>query len=311
MRFDLTDLRLFLHVQETAPSPPAPGVQHDAGLARARHGRHAGRALAVARPARREPTPAGRTLAHHARLVLAQMDRMRGDLDQYGQGLKGLVRVQCNTTALSEHLPPVLGEFLQRHPRVSVDLEERPSHEIADALRAGTCDIGVLADSADLGGLRVAVFRHDPLCLIVPSGHALAARGVVALADAAGEDFVGLVEGSALEHIAQHARRDGKSLSYRVRLRGFDAVCRMVGQGVGVAVARAAAVRHGRSAGFRRLDLSDDWAARDLVRARRPARLCRGTGGSCPARRAGRYPQRGGAGVGGIGAGLDCPKRRL
>ena len=214
-----------------------------------------------------EPTPAGRTLAHHARLVLAQMDRMRGDLDQYGQGLKGLVRVQCNTTALSEHLPPVLGEFLQRHPRVSVDLEERPSHEIADALRAGTCDIGVLADSADLGGLRVAVFRHDPLCLIVPSGHALAARGVVALADAAGEDFVGLVEGSALqEHIAQHARRDGKSLSYRVRLRGFDAVCRMVGQGVGVAVVpRAAAVRHGRSAGFRRLDLSDDWAARDLV----------------------------------------------
>ena len=148
--------------------------------------------------------------------------------------------MQCNTTALSEHLPPVLGEFLQRHPRVSVDLEERPSHEIADALRAGTCDIGVLADSADLGGLRVAVFRHDPLCLIVPSGHALAARGVVALADAADEDFVGLVEGSALqEHIAQHARRDGKSLSYRVRLRGFDAVCRMVGQGVGVAVVRA------------------------------------------------------------------------
>ena len=136
------------------------------------------------------------------------MDRMRGDLDQYGQGLKGLVRVQCNTTALSEHLPPVLGEFLQRHPRVSVDLEERPSHEIADALRAGTCDIGVLADSADLGGLRVAVFRHDPLCLIVPSGHALAARGVVALADAADEDFVGLVEGSALqEHRAARAPR--------------------------------------------------------------------------------------------------------
>ena len=270
MRFDLTDLRLFLHVQETG-SITAGARRSNMTLASASacaawKTRWACPCCCAARAAR-EPTPAGRTLAHHARLVLAQMDRMRGDLDQYGQGLKGLVRVQCNTTALSEHLPPVLGEFLQRHPRVSVDLEERPSHEIADALRAGTCDIGVLADSADLGGLRVAVFRHDPLCLIVPSGHALAARGVVALADAAGEDFVGLVEGSALqEHIAQHARRDGKSLSYRVRLRGFDAVCRMVGQGVGVAVVpRAAAVRHGRSAGFRRLDLSDDWAARDLV----------------------------------------------
>ena len=69
---------------------------------------------------------------------------------------------------------------------------------------------------------------------------------VVALADAADEDFVGLVEGSALqEHIAQHARRDGKSLSYRVRLRGFDAVCRMVGQGVGVAVVPRAAAATG------------------------------------------------------------------
>ena len=177
MRFDLTDLRLFLHVQETG-SITAGARRSNMTLAsaseRARHGRHAGRALLLRGPRGAEPTPAGRTLAHHARLVLAQMDRMRGDLDQYGQGLKGLVRVQCNTTALSEHLPPVLGEFLQRHPRVSVDLEERPSHEIADALRAGTCDIGVLADSADLGGLRVAVFRHDPLCLIVPSGHALA-----------------------------------------------------------------------------------------------------------------------------------------
>ena len=60
-----------------------------------------------------QATPAGRTLAHHARLVLAQMDRMRGELDHYGQGLKGHVRVLCNTTALSEYLPQVLGEFLK------------------------------------------------------------------------------------------------------------------------------------------------------------------------------------------------------
>ena len=212
----------------------------------------------------RQPTPAGRTLAHHARLVLAQMDRMRGDLDQYGQGLKGLVRVQCNTTALSEHLPPVLGEFLQRHPRVSVDLEERPSHEIADALRAGTCDIGVLADSADLGGLRVAVFRHDPR-LIVPSGHALAAR----------RRRAGRCGGRGFRRAGRRQRLAGASRSTRA------AMARACPTACGCAVStrsagwwarawawrscRAAAVRHGRSAGFRRLDLSDDWAARDLV----------------------------------------------
>lgn len=271
MRFDLTDLRLFLNVQESgsitagakrthmtlaSASERIRGMEGDLGvplLLRAHRGV--------------ELTPAGQTLAHHARVVLAQIDRMRGELDHFGHGLKGHVRVLCNTTALSEYLPPVLGDFLRDHPRVSVDLEEKSSLEIADALRAGTCDIGVLADSADLHGLHPQTFRHDPLSVIVPRGHALAQRQSVMLSEVADEDFVGLVEGSALQdHIAHHARRSGKMLSYRVRLRGFDAVCRMVGQGVGIAIVpRVAAIRLGRAAGVQRVALADAWAARNLV----------------------------------------------
>ncbi|MEN4922590.1 LysR substrate-binding domain-containing protein [Achromobacter spanius] len=271
MRFDLTDLRLFLNVHETGSITAGAKRSHMTLASASERVRGMEDALGVPlllREARGvEATPAGRTLAHHARLVLGQIDRMRGELDHYGLGLKGHVRVLCNTTALSEYLPAVLGAFLKDHPRISVDLEERLSHEIADALRAGACDIGVLADSADLHGLRTRIFRHDPLTLIVPQGHPLAERGQVLLEEVAGHEFVGLVEGSALqEHIAHHARRSGRPLSYRVRLRSFDAVCRMVGQGVGIAIVpRVAAARYGRAAGVRRVALADDWAARDLV----------------------------------------------
>lgn len=271
MRFDLTDLRLFLNVHETGSITAGAGRSHmtlASASERVRGMEDAlGVPLLVREPRGVQVTPAGRTLVHHARLVLGQIDRMRGELDHYGAGLKGHVRVLCNTTALSEYLPPVLGAFLKDHPHISVDLEERLSHEIADALRAGACDIGVLADSADLHGLRTRIFRHDPLTLIVPRGHPLAAQPQVLLQDVAGHDFVGLVQGSALqEHIAHHARRSGRSLSYRVRLRSFDAVCRMVGQGVGVAIVpRAAALRYGRAAGVSRVALADPWAARDLV----------------------------------------------
>lgn len=271
MRFDLTDLRLFLNVQETGSITAGAKRSHMTLASASERIRGMEDTLGVPLLLREHrgvaPTPAGRTLAHHARLVLGQMDRMRGELDHYGLGLKGHVRVLCNTTALSEYLPPVLGEFLKDHPRVSVDLEERTSHEIADALRAGMCDIGVLADSADLHGLHTRTFRHDPLTLIVPRGHPLAGSSAVTLADVADGEFVGLVEGSALQaHIAHHARRTGKPLSYRVRLRSFDAVCRMVGQGVGIAIVpRVAAVRYGRTAGVQRVALADDWATRDLV----------------------------------------------
>lgn len=271
MRFDLTDLRLFLNINEAgtitdgaqrshmtlaSASERVKGMEEAVGVALLLRGRRGVQA-----------TPAGRTLLHHARTVLQQMDRMRGELDLYGQGLAGHVRLLCNTAALSEYLPDMLSGFLARYPQISVDLEERMSYDIADAIRAGHADIGIVADSVDLQGLETRIFRHDALTLIVPRDHELAQRDSVSLPEVAHYAFVGLTEGSALqEHIAHHARRSGKRLSYRVRLRSLDAVCRMVGQGIGIGVVpRAAALRCGRAARIQRVALSDPWASRDLM----------------------------------------------
>ena len=78
---------------------------------------------------------------------------------------------------------------------------------------------------------------------------------------------VGLVAGSALqEHIDHHARKAGKLISYRVRLASLDAVCRMVGLGIGVGVVpKATASRCARSARIKQVALTDAWANRDLV----------------------------------------------
>ncbi|PLC49808.1 LysR family transcriptional regulator [Pollutimonas subterranea] len=271
MRFDLTDLRLFLNVQEAGTITGGAHRSHMTLASASERIKGMEDALGVALLMRDrrgvQITPAGRTLLHHARIVLQQMDRMRGDLDQYGKGLKGHVRLLCNTSALSEYLPEILSDFLARHPQVSVDLEEMLSYEIADTVRAGMADIGVVADSADLQGLETYAFRPDPLALIVARDHELAQRTSISLSEVAGYDFVGLVEGSALqEHVTFHARRAGKHLSYRVRLRSIEAVCRMVGQGIGIGVVpKTAAIRCARSARIKRLELTDAWASRDLM----------------------------------------------
>lgn len=271
MRFDLTDLRLFLNVHEAgtitggarrshitlaSASERIKGMEDVLGVPLVVRGKRGVRA-----------TPAGRTLVHHARLVLHQMDRMRGELDHYGKGLKGHVRLLCNTSALSEYLPGILSTFLAEHPQISVDMEERLSYEIADAVRTGMADIGIVADSVDLQGLETYAFRRDPLALIVAKNHDLAQRSSVSLAEVAHYDFIGLIEGSALQdHVSHHARQMGKQLGYRVRLRSLDAVCAMVGNGIGIGVVpKATAVRCARSAGIKRLRLTDAWASRSLM----------------------------------------------
>ena len=75
------------------------------------------------------------------------------------------------------------------------------------------------------------------------------------------------VASSALaEHLAWQSTRLGRSLKPRIRLRGLDAVCRMVESRVAIAVvSETAATRCRRTMAFNTLRLTDTWAVRQLI----------------------------------------------
>jgi DNA-binding transcriptional LysR family regulator len=178
MRFDLIDLRLFVQVH-TAGTITGGATRMHMTLASASERIRAmedslGTALLLRTARGVQPTPAGRSLLQHARTVLLQLEHLQADLGSYGADLQGQVRMLCNTSALAEHLPRVLSGFLTAHPGIAVDLEERPSEDIAHALREDLCDIGLLSDAADLTGLQVHAFCADPLVLVTPSRRARA-----------------------------------------------------------------------------------------------------------------------------------------
>ncbi len=271
MHFDLTDLRLFVHVHEAGSITGGAQRSHLA-LASASERIRAmeaglGAPLLVRGPRGVQPTAAGHTLLHHARQMLRQMEHLRGDMASHGAGLAGHVRLLCNTSALGEHLPPLLPAFLATHPRVSVELQERGSQDIADAVRSGLAGLGVASDAVDLQGLATLPFRPDPLVLAVPAAHALASARAVHLEQVLHEDFIGLPHDSALQAmVSTQARRLGRRLDYRARLGHLEAVCRLVGLGAGVAVVpQAAARRHARALRIRPVPLADGWARRSLV----------------------------------------------
>lgn len=276
MELDLTDLRLFLHVHAVGTITEGAKRAHmtlASASERIRGMEYAvGCALLVRNRRGVEVTAAGRTLVHHARAVLHQMERLRQDLDQYSQGINGHIRLLCNTAAFNEYLPKALRTFLAIHPDISVDVEERPSPDVVIAVRSGLCDIGIVSDWVDLQGLVLHDFRADPLVIIAAQGHELAQHKSLGLADIADRDFVGLAPGSALQaHIGDHARRLGRQLNYRVRLDTFDGVCDMVALGIGIGIVpHAVTLRRPRASRLARIKLNDEWAKRRLVLCMRP-----------------------------------------
>jgi DNA-binding transcriptional LysR family regulator len=271
MRFDLSDLRLFLNVVEAGSITHGAERMHLAIAAASTRIRNMEAALGTPLLQRQrlgvQPTPAGRTLVHHARTLLQQAERMHGELAQYAEGIKGQVRLLSNTNALTEFLPEPLSDFLASHPQVNIDLEERLSDEIVAAVADGAADIGIVASTVEVAGLEVLPFRTDRFVLVVAPRHPLAAVERMLFSEVLDFDFVGLDRASALQRfLSEKAERVGRRLKLRVQLRSFDAVCRLVECNVGIGVVPATtAERHAQTMSIHRIDLADEWAVRKLT----------------------------------------------
>ena len=271
MQFDLVDLKLFVAVAE-ARSITHGAARANLALASASariKGLEAALGVALLKRERRGVvlTPAGEALLGHARVVLHDVETLRGDLGAYASGLKASVFMLANTVGLSEHLPKALASFLREHPNISLAVEERESADIAQAIASGVADIGFAAEHTLPDHLERFSFREDRFMLVTSPRSSFAGRRQIDFQEVINEDFVGLTNSTALQsHIGKYAARLGARLRFRAQLRDFDAVCQLVAAGVGVAIVpEVAARRCARSMPIRLVRIRDPWASRRLA----------------------------------------------
>lgn len=268
MRFDLTDMRLFLTVVEQGSLTQAAQAINLA-LASVSE-RVSGMESALGAPLlernRRgvRTTAAGDALTRHARLILGQVEQMRGELRTYATGLKGRIRLLSNTAALAAFLPPQLCRFLVAYPDLSIDLDERPSHEIALALVEGRADLGVVADITDLAALQTHLVAQDQLVVVASQMHRIGGQQSVAFADIVNEAFVGLLDAALEIHLGERASRLGRQMNYRVQLRSVEDVGMLVEAGIGLAILSEVSVAKLRRLNLAIVPLSEPWASRQL-----------------------------------------------
>jgi DNA-binding transcriptional LysR family regulator len=271
MRFDLVDLQLFIAVADTrsitrgafrsnlalaSASARIKGLEQALGVILLKRGRRGV-----------EPTAAGESLLDHARIIIHNVDAMRGDIAAFASGVKASVLLLANTSGLSEHLPKALAAFLREHPAINVDVEERESTDIATAIAGGAADLGFAAEQALPDSIERFLFSEDRLVLVAAKRGDFAGRRQIDFREVVDRNFVGLTNATALQnHIAKQAARFGARLKFRARLRDFDAICQLVAAEVGIAVVpEAAARRCARSMPIAMLRIRDPWANRKLA----------------------------------------------
>ncbi len=211
-----------------------------------------------------ELTPAGRMLVQRGGELLADADQLVTDLRDWSLGLAGHVRILSNASALLEVLPQRLEAFMRNHPRIHVDLEERMSPEILGALLDGRADIGVVDTATPTRGLTFFPFFHDELAVVLPAAHPLAGEREARLSQLLAESFIVLAGTNAVTtRLFNAAAALGEPIKVRMQMRSFDAACRVVAAGMGVAVLPVEAIAPQLAhLALSAVPVAEDWAQR-------------------------------------------------
>jgi len=280
MRYDLTDLSLFLAVADLGSLTRGAARCHlavsSASHRIARLESTFGAALLIRQARGVALTEAGQVLREGARDTLARLEQLHADLAPFASGVRGQVSIWANTNATNVFLPDDLADYLHAHPQVRVTLKEAASPDIVRAVAQGEAQMGIVAGNVSTGELQVRPYRDDLLVLVVPPGDALAARARVRFAEVVNAPFVALHAGTGIHaFLANKAAELGRHLDVRIQVHSFEAVLGMVAAGVGFAlVPRSSVERARRPHQVVMLTLEDDWARRDLrLLVRDPAAL--------------------------------------
>ncbi|MHC6225526.1 LysR family transcriptional regulator [Pseudomonas sp. X10] len=270
-RLDLVSLQLFVAIHEEGTLTRAALREMIAASAASKRMNDLEQALGIAVFARNAKgmalTPAGETLLHYAKRILAEVEKVGVDVGEHLQGVRGYVRMLANLSAIIEFLPEDLHAFSNSHQQVKVDLEERPSGGVVQGILDGEADIGLCSADADIKGLFSVPYRQDRLVVAMRAEHPLASHAQVAFADTLDYDHIGLHAASSINMRAHTAARSGgKVMRTRIHVPGFDAVCRMVQANMGIGLLPHKAFElFGRSLGLTAVALVDEWAARSLL----------------------------------------------
>lgn len=188
-------------------------------------------------------TEAGRLLYNRARELFGVERIAERELREL-RGLKrGLLRVGASTTIATYFLPPILGRFHLRHPRVRIRASSANTRTILRHLLEAKIDLALVEGPVSHPRVDVIPWRDDELVVIAPPDHHLLARSTVGVAELAAENFLVREPGSGTRAVTEVAlARHGVRLENTMRVGGTEVMKQGVAAGLGLAiVSRAAA----------------------------------------------------------------------
>jgi DNA-binding transcriptional LysR family regulator len=182
------------------------------------------------------PTPVGLRLAEGVRAMALSWQQFEEDAAAL-QGLRqGRLRIAAVTTT-EYFLPDLLGPFARQYPGITIELAVENRDAVVARLERGDDELAAMMRPPAHLPLAQWPFLDNPLVLIAPADHPLAARRRLRLQDLTGQPLLAREAGSGTRAVVEEVFAErGITWLPRMALGSNEAIKHAVRAGLGLAV---------------------------------------------------------------------------
>jgi LysR family hca operon transcriptional activator len=184
-----------------------------------------------------ELTAAGRAFLDHARLALTQAAAAAEAARRAAQPAKPTFAMGIQTGQEVDWLPRATSMLRDELPNIEIKVSSDHSTTLADELQRGRLDVAFLRREPK-PDLEYTLVAREPLVVILPSDHRLAAQAAIEPYDLVGETFIGISNVPRVLRVVidDYLKRTGIEMTPHLEIDNFAMAISLVASTRGVAL---------------------------------------------------------------------------
>lgn len=182
-------------------------------------------------------TDAGEVVYKHSKNLLGLLEQMQIELNELSDLMVGKLSIGLPQIIGAFIFPPIVQEFSQRYPGVTLSIEENGGLVTERHVEMGSLDIGFVVLPVDNPNLLVEQIYEDSFVLCVSSHHPLARRDTISLEEAKHEKFILFDRSFALHGVVIDAcKKSGFAPTMLLESTQWDLILELVSAQMGVSI---------------------------------------------------------------------------
>lgn len=179
-------------------------------------------------------TEDGRRLLGAVQGLVNEQNNLQQTINDINGITSGTLRIGTFSSVATHWMPEIIKEFQKKYPQITFDLRFGDYDEIADMILRGQIDCGFLTAPVR-EGIAFTPIYEDPMNVLLPQGHPLAAKKSISLDEVKREPLIMQMKGSDndMQNILQQNK---KKYTVKYVVNDDFAVMAMVKSGFGITV---------------------------------------------------------------------------